>query len=43
MSTLGGKFEVLIDFPADFIIQIRKQMLDALNAFSRCMDQVSTI
>ena len=43
MSTLEGKCEVLMDFPADFITQTMRQMLDALNAFGRHLDQVSTI
>ena len=42
MSNFKGKHEVLIDFPADYILQTQKQMGDNLKAFNRCLEQVST-
>ena len=42
MPSLEGKHEVMIDFPADYISQTKKQMGEALKAFNRHLDHVST-
>ena len=41
-SILEGKHEVIMDFPANYILPLKKAISDPLKSITQCLDQLST-